>query len=493
MKELPAFLFTLLLFALTSCLGEEEFSTDIRDRLAFSSDTVAFDTVIAGQCTNTYTFQVYNPQKKALRIARVALDQSKSSPFSVNVDGVWMAGGEGGPFTIYGEDSLRVFVNLNAPITDQDSPQPIEENLRFLLESGTEQHVVLTASSQDVVTLYGEIVSEDQLWQSARPYQIMDSMVVREDATLTLAAGTRLYFHPDAELIVHGTLKAAGTQEQPIIMRGDRLGYMFSNQPYDRIPGQWGGVHFTTASRGNDMTWCDIHAGNYGIRCDSSSLDEQKIIIDNSIIHNTVGNAFHARHCQTFVANCQITNAGGDCVTLFGGDHTFVHCTIGEFFPFSGGRGVALRFTNYDGNVPLPLTRCQFVNSIITGYADDDIMGETVEDFKDCPFNYIFKNCLLNTPQAGNEAIIDCLFEEDCENSELRRAGNFFPKFDNQQLIYPFTLSPESMAVGKADLELTLQSGYTFDLNGNSRIADGQPDIGAYEAPQKEETEQNTK
>lgn len=476
---------------LASCLGEEQFSASPSDKLVFSQDTVAFDTVITGQSTNTYTFQIFNPNKKAIQINKAALGGGSTSPFSANVDGMWLSGGEGGPFTIYSEDSLRVFVNLKAPVTNEDTPQAIEEHLSFLLESGLEQRVILTASGQDVVTLCGEVIEENTLFQSPRPYQILDSLVVSEGATLTLAEGVRLYFHPEAEFVVHGTLKAQGTFENPIVMRGDRLGNMFSNQPYDRIPGQWGGVHFTATSKDNDMTWCDIHAGDYGILCDSSSLDIQKLIVDNSIIHNTRGDAFRARHCTTFVGNCQITNSGGNCVTLNGGDHTFVHCTIGQFYPFTGGRGVALNFTNFENGAPLPLVRCQFVNSIITGYADDDIMGEAAEEFKDAPFNYVFKNCLLNTPRVENEALIDCLFEEDNEDKDLRRAGNFYPEFDNSLLVYPFTLSYKSAAVNKADLELTRQSGYIYDLNGRSRTEDGMPDIGAYEAfPMEENTEQ---
>lgn len=463
------------------------------DRMTFSTDTIAFDTVIAGQSTNTYTFQLYNPGDKALRIQHVSLGQGQASPFAANVDGAWLAGGAGGPFTVYGKDSLRVFVNLNAPLTDLDDPQPLEDFLEFTIESGVQQKVILTAASQDVNVLTGEVITENLLLQSPRPYQVTDSLVVAEGATLMLSPGTRMYFHAGASLIVHGTLIAQGTAEKTIVMRGDRLGYMFSKQPYDRIPGQWGGVVFTTESYGNDMTWCDIHSGKFGLQCDSSDVQKQKLIIDNSIIHNTTYNAFMAKHCQTFVGNCQITNAGGNCVTLLGGDHTFVHCTIGEFFPFSGGRGVALNFTNYEGTTPLPLTRCQFINSIITGYADDDIMGEAAADLEDCAFNYIFKNCLLNTPRVENEALVDCIFEEDCEDKDLQRAGNFFPEFDNTRLIYPFTLSPKSSAVGKADAALTQQSGYVYDLKGNSRMADGSPDIGAYEAQQEElpETEGN--
>lgn len=471
-------------------MGEEDFSTSQRDQLKFSCDTLALDTVIAGEATNTYTFQVYNPNDKALRISDVRLGRVAESPFIVNVDGTWLKGGVSDiDFTLSAHDSLRVFVQLTAPTTDADEPQNLEDNLQFTLESGSVQRVFFTASSQDVTIIRGMTITEDEIFAARRPYQIYDSLVVAEGASLTLKAGTRLYFHPGASLIVHGKLIAAGELGNPVVFRGDRLGNMFDGQPYDRVPGQWGGITFTKNSTGNDMTWCDIHSGAYGIRCDSTETKEQKLIIDNSIIHNVSSDAFYAKMCNTFVGNCQITNAGGNCVNIYGGDHTFVHCTIGQFYSFIGGHGVALQFTNTEYDSPLPLDRLLFVNCLISGYNDDDIMGSASERFPDCPFSFAFKNCLLNTPKiTDNPAIEDCLFEDkkdydyEALNDSTKRAGNFSPEFDLHQLVFPFTLNPKSRAVDAGDASLTFQSGYVTDLLGHSRMADKKPDIGAYEA-----------
>ena len=148
-----------MLLALASCMGEEQYSVSVHDTMVFSADTVAFDTVIAGQSTNTYTFQLFNRGEKALRIQKANLGLGQASPFVANVDGLWLSDGEGGPFTIYGKDSLRVFVKLNAPLTDLDEPQYLEDFLEFSLESGVKQKVILTASSQDVNILTGEVCS----------------------------------------------------------------------------------------------------------------------------------------------------------------------------------------------------------------------------------------------------------------------------------------------------------------------------------------------
>ena len=52
---------------------------------------------------------------------------------------------------------------------------------------------------------------------------------------------------------------------------------MFSQQAYDNIPGQWGGVVFTQESFNNELDFVDIHSGNFGIRCDSSAVSQLKL------------------------------------------------------------------------------------------------------------------------------------------------------------------------------------------------------------------------
>ena len=114
MKSLPLFLIFVCAL-LASCLNEEGYTTSADARLRLERDTLALDTVLAGEATNTYTFQVFNPQKKTLRIAAIRLAGGAKSPFMVNVDGTFLANGVTGATELAGGDSLRVFVQLNAP------------------------------------------------------------------------------------------------------------------------------------------------------------------------------------------------------------------------------------------------------------------------------------------------------------------------------------------------------------------------------------------
>ena len=74
MRFLPFFLFLTAL--LSACMGEDDYTVSPNDKLTFSTDTVALDTVISGSATNTYRFTVYNKASKAVRIAQVGLERS---------------------------------------------------------------------------------------------------------------------------------------------------------------------------------------------------------------------------------------------------------------------------------------------------------------------------------------------------------------------------------------------------------------------------------
>lgn len=484
MRFLPLLLFFVTL--LTACMGEDDYTVSPNDRLTFSTDTVALDTVISGSATSTSRIVVYNKASKAVRIAQVGLERGAASPFKLNVDGTPLTAGAAADFEIAANDSLIVFLMANVPESNTDEPTYEEDKLYFTTEAGVTQKVVLTAWGQTVETLRGCRIAEPTTFASKRPYRIMDSLVVEQGQTLALAPGCRLYFHPGAELVVHGSLVIQGTPEQPVVLRGDRMGNMFTNQPYDRIPGQWGGVRLTATSYDNYFNHTDIHSGTYGVRVDSSDVARTKLIVENSIIHNTAQHALDIRMAQVYVGNSQLTNAGGDCLHVRGGNVTVVHSTLARLYVFTGGSGAALDFANFDGGVRLPLESLQFANSIITGYQSDEIMGNQNVDFPEDAFNYAFFNCLLNTPQTeeADPRMVDCLWDQPDKgntapvDSLVIRERNFTPEPDLTHLLFSFQLAPGSKAIGTASPEI---SALTYPTDRLGRPRGEKPDMGCYQ------------
>ena len=237
MRPLPIIiLLSLLLCSLASCLSDEDVSTSPDDRLYFSADSVAFDTIVSGMPTGTVRLTAYNPTDKTIALPSVYLEGGAGSAFKVNVDGTPLAGGSATDFEVMGKDSIMIYLFANPPQLDTDEPVRHEDRLVFQTGGGAVQKVKLTATGQSVINLPSTPITDDRTLDAARPYRIKDSLVVAEGATLTLPAGARLYFHGEARLIVYGTLLVLGTLDKPVVMRGDRFENMFEGQPYERVP-----------------------------------------------------------------------------------------------------------------------------------------------------------------------------------------------------------------------------------------------------------------
>ncbi len=464
-------------FLLSSCLDEQTFPTPADARVAFSADTLDFDTVIINRESPTTQFSIYNKSSKGISITSVTFEGEGKDAFLANVQGYFIQPDVPVSIDCAGNDSIIAFAQFNAQTNDQDQATRSEADLVFTLANGVSQKIHVVGYSQAVVELRGKVFTTDSTLQSTRPIAIYDSLVVKPGATLTISPGTTLLFASDAGVKVEGTLVAAGTLEEPIVFRGNRYDDMFKNQPYDRIDDQWQGIEFTSSSYGNRLDHCDIHSGNYGIVCDSADLSKEKLKIENSIIHNMRRNALTIDQCQVFVGNTQITNAENYCVHVTGGKSTFVHCTIGWFSPFSTRHGNALVFTNYSGNEARPISQLSFYNSIITGHNSDEIFAYTSKD-ESIANNYAFHNCLLNTTEIPDSpAVTDNVWES--RKSAVKQAANF-KGFDYDALIYDFRLSAESPARFIADPAKTKQY-YPFDRLGTPRPTDTPPDAGCYQ------------
>ncbi len=479
MKKILPLLFLLVL---ASCGDLENWTTSTSATLSFSSDTVAFDTVITGAASGTETLVVYNGASDGVRITQVRLGQGASSPYQVNVDGQYLSDGVGEDFEVRGKDSMYIRLFVNLPVTDTDDIEEVDDELIFTLESGVVQHVVLTSHGLNVTILQGETIASDQTLNANRPYQIFDSLVVEQGATLTLPAGCTLMFHDEAELVVHGTLLAQGTVDEPVTLRGDRTDRMFSYLPYDNTPNRWGGLHFTASSTGNVLTQMDLHSSDYGIQvdsCDYESLSSPVLTMQNSVVHNIGGPGVTLQHTSALLTGSQISNTQGDCVNVNGGDVRLIHCTVAQFYPFSANRGDALYLQNvWNGNVP-SLTRFHLQNSVVTGYAEDVIMGYGLEDAEDgSRVDYLFQNSLLRTPASTDaDRFVNCRW--DLSDSLEVVGEDHFVTFDTYAFIYDF--APDSLSAIRGLADPTIAAQYATDRRGINRLADEAPDAGAYE------------
>ena len=441
------FYFFTILLALVACEDDDSFSTSTGLRLTFSVDTLQMDTVFSRTPSSTYTFWVHNTNDDGIRLSTVKLRRGNQSGFRVNVDGVYLDNSNGSQTSdveIRRNDSILVFVELTAAETRQTAPQLVEDDLLFLLESGTEQKVCLRAWAWDARKVYDPVFANDSVIESDIPLVIYGDMVVNEGVMLTLRNST-LYFHDGSGLDVFGTLKT-----ENCLMRGDRLDHMFDYLPYDRVSGQWNGVHLYGTSTDNRLVDTEIRNANYGILLDSAALDTSRyrLQMERCVIHNCVQAGLEAVNAYIRLDYCQLTNMGGNCLSINGGMATVNHCTLAQFYPFSANRGAALRFANYWGAYDIPLLQLSCVGSILTGYEDDVVMGEARQE-GDAAFAYDFADCLLRTPKVETDDSVhfaDIIWETPKDSIQ---GTKHFVMIDEDNLIYDFHLDSLSTAQGK--------------------------------------------
>ena len=109
----------------------------------------------------TERVRVYNKNSKGLRIANVKLESGGSSGFMINVDG--QNGTSINDVQVLKEDSVFLFVKVNAPTSSSMEPTEIQDVVIFTLESGVQQKVVLKASGQNMTALNGKVLKEDMV------------------------------------------------------------------------------------------------------------------------------------------------------------------------------------------------------------------------------------------------------------------------------------------------------------------------------------------
>lgn len=476
MRKLLIYLFPLLF--ITACM-DEDFSSDASLRLLFSEQEVAFDTLITSVSSRTRTLMVFNANSKGIRIPLVALEKGSASPFRINVDGQFLSEGRGTDFEVPGGDSIFVRIEVCGNITLGKEIEEVCDQLIFTLESGQRQTVPLKAGLLDAELIRGLIVSSDTTFSGTRPRVFYEELVVDSNATLTLEPGTILMFHSGKGLTVNGTLNVDGTVESPVVMRSDLTEHMFKNLYYDNTPSRWNGLVLQNTNVTHRIHNLDLHASTVGIVCQSDSLGEELALdLEGSIIHNIGGAGLFLQNCRSNVRNTQISNTGGDVVFIQGGSHDFLHCTLAQFYPFSADRGQALFLEGCawqgDEENPFYLPHVHFRNCVITGYAEDVLMGN-LKQTDESPIDYLFHHCLLATPAVEDEMhYVGVIYDNDQQPTP--RAKNFL-RMDTELYLYDFSPVEQSPIRHLADSLCALP----YDRLGHPRLNVGGPDAGCYQ------------
>lgn len=467
-------LFLLVLTVWFAACEREDISTSSSLKLGFSTDTVMFDTIFTTIGSATQYFKIYNKNKHDLRVSSIQLAGGSSSNFRLNIDGV--AADRVEDITIRRNDSLFVFVEVTIDPNSQNSPLLVSDSVVFIT-NGNVQDVNLVAWGQDIHLFNADTIESSTTLSADKPYLIYDYLLVKPGVELHIAAGARLYFHNNAQLVVAGTLIVDGVFENPVIFEGDRRESFYRDKA-----GQWGGIWLHAGSKYNEIKWAEVRNAINGIIVDTCvTLDAPTLKISNSKVENVSSIGLYARGSRVEADNCLFSNAGQVCVALtMGGTYQFYHCTIANYWgQYIYRQGPALLLNNYypyqlaDGPVLVEsrdLEQASFYNCIIYGSRDSEFEvdnsynGQSVSAL----MNYNFDHCILKVPTDFNTSDPTKYINVEKENPKFKDPWGLKFQLD--------TLSPAK--------DIGLQAYgvlYPIDLENISHMLDGKPDLGAYE------------
>ena len=304
--------------------------------------------------------------------------------------------------------------------------------------------------------------------------------------------------HDQANLVVYGTLLAKGTQGNPVTLRGDRLDYILNDVlPYDRTPGQWGGIRFRASSYQNQLEYTIVRNGTNGIMCEPSTTDQPKLRLRHAQVTNMANDLLVAVNSDVEATDTEFSNAGGSVVTLIGGNYYFAHCTMANYMSLTTRQSISdettldskclylLHDATVNGQGPYPIQKAYFDNCLIDGSfgAGDLLTGGEIQ-LSAGDYDYRFNHCVLKAKPSSDSRFNEVTFVS--ESPQYRQTGGKANKY-----AYDFRLDTViASGVGKADAEISRL--YPIDRYGVNRLesANG-PTIGAYEfVPKEEEAKQ---
>ena len=501
-KRQTFYLFVILSFSmLAGCADFDNYSTNPNHRLSFSVDTLSFDTIFTSIGSTTRQFMIYNRGNEALRIESIVLANAGKSGFRINVDGRKGDAFQG--IDIWGKDSLFISVEITVNPNCANQPLIVEDSILFLT-NGNRQSVLLQAYGQDIHLIKGGVVfTKDTTLTADLPYLVYDSLIIAEGVTVTIAEGATFYMHYNANLTVSGTIKARGTQEKPVVFRGDRLDYIplkDKQLSYDLIPGLWGGIFFNATSFENEFEHVIARNGSSGLIFRESVPDRLKISINNSQITNMDTTLFMAINCHIEAANSEFSNSSKVTVELIGGKYQFTHCTLVNYKvlgKFRDTTSPCLLLANQMENgekTSFPLQQAYFENCIIdANYSADStkqyrgqllfITNGQDEAGNDETFNYRFISSFIKTARVTNDRFVQCLF---VNSPSYLKIGVIEDEYDYE---YDFRLANESTGIGSADRSISEK--YPVDRYGINRLTSSTgPSVGAYEYVYQKKEEQ---
>ena len=444
---------------------KESFITSPNASISISRDTIKFDTVFATAGSVTQSFKIRNDNDQRLRLDKIRLMGSSSSPFRLNINGNPVP--EENNIELAPNDSLYVFVSVYVDPGTASNPFILRDSVQVSY-NGNERFVQLEAFGQNANYLRNKVISTDTVWTNDLPFVILGSLTIDTSVSLTMQAGCRVFAHADAPILVDGTLIASGAKMNEVVFAGDRL-----DPAYRDLPGSWPGIYFRSTSADNVMNFAIIRNGSRAINVEGlSSNSNPKLTLNRCIINNAFEAGIYCYGGDLTVTNSLIYNCGNNVFIEAGGEYEFTNNTIAGYsnnYLIHSNPG--MQITNAaveNGSLVSFALNASFTNCIFWGDAGSVDNEVVTEKEGNEPYNILFSNCLyraVNDPANANFV------------SVIRNQDPAFDSIDVANNYYDFRVTRNPGAPG---INSGTNVALPTDLDDLPRSV-GLPDLGSYE------------
>ena len=140
--------------------------------------------------------------------------------FQINIDGV--PGPAVRDIRIEARDSIYAFVTVRVNPDQSTNPFLVRDSLVVELGSRN-QTIILEAWGQNARFLRNTVITRDTRFDRRLPYVILGGLQIAKDSRLTVEAGSRIYLHADAPIVVDGSLIETKTWSNVTQARRDEI------------------------------------------------------------------------------------------------------------------------------------------------------------------------------------------------------------------------------------------------------------------------------
>ncbi len=432
--------------------------------LGLSSDSLRYDTVFTSTGSVTQSMKIFNRNDQKLRLSSIKLAGGASSPYKINVNGI------PGPLLnnvdIAANDSIYVFVTVTINPTLASLPFIVSDSVAINYNGNT-RFLQLEAFGQNAVFIRNGVITGNSTFTNTLPYVILGGLQVNSTASLTVNAGTKIYCHADAPMLIDGKLLCNGTKSQPVIFNGDRL-----DDPYSSFPASWPGIYLRSTSKDNAFQFTYVkNAFQAVVVTDPSGNANPKLTMKQCIIDNALDAGLLCSNTSVTAENCLISNCGKNINVDYGGTYSFTHCTVAAYSnSYVLHKKAAAYFSNANDANQTALLNVLLRNSIV--YGDSGFVNSEIELNKtgSNPFTVTVDHCLYRATTDPANATF---------SQSIKNIDPSFDSINTNRRFYDFHITKD---LGAPGINRGIVTALPKDLDDNNRNV-GLPDLGAYEKP----------